>query len=152
MNIWMKKAYDEAIKGMEAEDGGPFGAAIVKGGEIIALEHNRVLSTNDPTAHAEINAIREASRQLGRFDLSDCVLYTTCYPCPMCLGAILWARIPTVYYGATDSDAQAGGFDDKRFHSFWTDPAKILSLKALDREQTRLLFDRWNAKEDRKIY
>lgn len=152
MNPWMKKAYDEAMKGMNAGEGGPFGAAIVKDGELIALQHNRVLCTNDPTAHAEVNSIREASQKLGRFDLSDCILYTTCYPCPMCLGAILWARIPLVYFGATDADAAAGGFDDERFHSFWKDPQNALDLRPMDTETAKNLFDVWNAKEDRQIY
>jgi len=152
MDKWMEKAYHEAIKGMESGDGGPFGAAVVKDGKLLSLQHNRVLSTNDPTAHAEVNAIREASQKLGRFDLSDCVLYTTCYPCPMCLGALLWARIPVVYFGATDADAASGGFDDERFHTFWNNPESAIALKPLDLEQTRTLFDRWNAKEDRKMY
>ncbi|MEE9398376.1 MAG: nucleoside deaminase, partial [Methylococcales bacterium] len=116
MNQWMKVALNEATRGMLASDGGPFGAVITKNDEEISNAHNEVLKTNDPTAHAEVLAIRRASEQLSRFDLSDCILYTTCMPCPMCLGAIFWARIDTVYYGATEDDAARGGFDDHRFH------------------------------------
>ncbi|MDA3908025.1 MAG: nucleoside deaminase [Sulfurimonas sp.] len=115
MNKWMQIAYNEATQGMLANDGGPFGAVIVKDDKIISQAHNKVLKSNDPTAHAEVNAIRKASKLLETFDLEGCVLYTTCKPCPMCLGAIFWARIGTVYFGATEEDAAKGGFDDKRF-------------------------------------
>lgn len=152
MDKWMRLACDEAIRGMEADEGGPFGAVIVRKNELIAASHNRVLATNDPTAHAEVNAIRAASAVLGRYDLSDCTLYTTCYPCPMCMGAILWARIPTIYFGATESDAAEGGFDDERFHSLMRDPHTVLDLRPIDTEATKALFSRWLAKENRRIY
>lgn len=152
MNKWMRQAIGEALKGMEANEGGPFGAVIVRNDELIAAAHNRVLASNDPTAHAEINAIRTASATLGRFDLSDCVLYTSCYPCPMCMGAILWARIPTVYYGATDADAAEGGFDDARFHALTRNPHEALDLCLLDREAAKAVFEKWNAKSDRIPY
>lgn len=148
----MQLAYDEALGGMNANEGGPFGALIIHNEEVIASAHNEVLASNDPTAHAEINAIRKASQALGRYDLSDCVLYTTCYPCPMCLGAILWARIPTVYYGATGADAAKGGFDDERFHTFIRNPEEAFSMSPLDMEKTRDLFDKWLAKSDRILY
>lgn len=112
MNIYMKLAVEEALKGIKLHDGGPFGAVIVRNDVVISKGHNKVISTKDPTAHAEIVAIREASRILNSFDLSDCVLYTTCEPCPMCFSAIHWARIGTVYYGATRQDASQIGFDD----------------------------------------
>ncbi len=108
----MALAVEEAKNGVEAGHGGPFGAVIVRHGEVIAAAHNLVLATNDPTAHAEVTAIREASNFLGRFDLSDCEIYTTCEPCPMCLSAIHWARIPKIYQGATRLDAAEAGFDD----------------------------------------
>ena len=108
----MEAAVAEALLGLRNKEGGPFGAVIVKDGHIIAKGHNRVLATNDPTAHAEIVAIREASKKLNRFDLSDCELYTTCEPCPMCYSAAHWAKIPIIYYGATREDAQDVGFDD----------------------------------------
>ena len=152
MNRWMALARSEAQEGMNRGEGGPFGALIVREDQIIAQTHNTVLGTNDPTAHAEINAIRAASAALGRFDLSDCVLYTSCYPCPMCLGAILWARIPTVYYGATTEDAARGGFDDARFHAFMHNPASVLGLHPLDSDESSDLFAQWLAKEDRKAY
>lgn len=137
---------------MESNEGGPFGAVIVHNGEIIASTHNEVLKSNDPTAHAEINAIRMASAKLERFDLSDCELYTTCYPCPMCLGAIFWARIPTVYYAATAEDAENGGFDDARFHAFLKEPEAAISLRPIDQKAGQTLFTRWLEKKDRKLY
>jgi len=152
MNKWMKIAYDEAVEGMLANDGGPFGAVITKDNKIIASAHNQVLESKDPTAHAEINAIRKASKFLDSFDLSECVLYTTCMPCPMCLGAIFWARIKTVYYGATEDDASRGGFDDKLFYKMLDDKKKYLHLEQIEHKQSAQLFDIWNKKEDRKIY
>jgi len=152
MNTWMAIARDEALKGMDSNEGGPFGAAIVRNGSLIAAAHNEVLKSNDPTAHAEINAIRKASEKLATYDLSDCVLYTTCYPCPMCLGAILWARIPTVYYASTMDDAARGGFDDKAFYTLINDPKSALDLHPLDSEEGNRLFFRWNEKMDRTVY
>ena len=99
---------DESVK----NGGGPFGAVIVRDGEIVAGSANSVTRDNDPTAHAEVNTIRQACKKLGTFDLSDCVIYTSCEPCPMCLGAIYWARLETVYFAADRSDASAAGFDD----------------------------------------
>lgn len=152
MNRWMALACNEAEEGMQRGEGGPFGAVIVKEGAIVAQTHNEVLKTNDPTAHAEILAIREASRRLGTFDLSGCVLYTSCYPCPMCLGAILWARIGTVCYGATVEDAAEGGFDDARFYAMVQNPQTALNLHPMETEKAKKLFERWRAKEDRHPY
>ena len=152
MHKWMKIAYDEAVDGMLSNDGGPFGAVITKDDKIIAKAHNRVLATNDPTAHAEVNAIRKASKELSSFDLSGCTLYTTCMPCPMCLGAIFWARIKTVYYGSTELDAQKAGFDDKLFYEMLKDKNKKNILKQLDAQETSKLFDIWLEKTDREIY
>jgi len=103
-------------------------------------------------AHAEINAIRRASEALGRFELADCILYTTCKPCPMCLGAIFWARIGTVYYGATELDAARGGFDDHRFYEMIRGHNSDVTLKQTDHEVNAELFDQWLAKEDRQLY
>lgn len=108
----MDAAVDEAREGLLKGEGGPFGACIVRDGEVIARAHNMVLQTNDPTAHAEVTCIRKASSRLGRFDLSDCVLYTSCEPCPMCYGAIHWAKIPVCVYAADRDDAAKAGFDD----------------------------------------
>jgi len=148
----MNIAFDEALHGMDSNHGGPFGAAIVREGKVIAAAHNEVLRTNDPTAHAEINAIRRASAILGDHDLSECVLYTTCYPCPMCMGAIFWARIPTVYYASSMKDAAEGGFDDEYFYTMIQKPENFLDLRPLDAEEGKKLFSRWNAKEDKKLY
>jgi guanine deaminase len=152
MNRWMQIAYDEATAGMLDNEGGPFGAVILRDGKLIAKAHNRVLSSNDPTAHAEVNSIREASQKLGTFNLSDCVLHTTCMPCPMCLGAIMWARISTVYYGASQSDAQRGGFDDLRFYEMLQGKEKGLTLTQIDHKESVVLFDIWNEKENRILY
>src|SRR4030042_4218292 len=113
---FMKAALREGRKGVLANEGGPFGAVIVKGSKIVSRAHNSVVKTNDPTAHAEILAIREASSKLRRFSLSDCEIYTSCEPCPMCLAAIHWARIPVLFFGCTRTDAAAIGFDDEFFY------------------------------------
>ncbi len=152
MNKWMKIAYDEASNGMLADDGGPFGAVIVKNDKIIAQTHNKVVSSKDPTAHAEINAIRKASQKLDTFDLSGCILYTTCMPCPMCMGAIMWSRISTVYYGATQEDAAKAGFDDLHFYELLNSKEKGLDLKQIDHKSNASLFDVWNKKENRIMY
>jgi guanine deaminase len=112
----MKIALEEAMAGIGRMEGGPFGAVILQGGQVISRAHNEVLITRDPTAHAEIQAIRRAASRLGRFDLSDCVLYTSCEPCPMCLSAVYWARIPRVVFGCTREDAARIGFDDLRIY------------------------------------
>jgi len=152
MNKWMQIAYDEASLGMLTNEGGPFGAVIVREGKIISRTHNKVLKTNDPTAHAEINAIREASKILNTFNLSDCTLYTTCEPCPMCLGAIFWARIPKVYYGATKEDAAIGGFDDKHFYQMLNNKSDEITLHQIDHIETKELFQVWNNKTDATPY
>ena len=152
MNKWMQIAYNEATDGMLKNDGGPFGAVIIKDNKIISQAHNKVLKSHDPTAHAEVNAIRKASKTLGSFDLSGCTLYTTCKPCPMCLGAIFWSRIQTVYFGATESDAARGGFDDKRFYEMLQGQNNDLLLKQIDAKDNAKLFDLWLQKDDREMY
>ena len=112
MDRFMEEAFREAQKGIAAGDGGPFGAVIVKDGEIIARGHNEVVKTNDPTSHAEMNAIRNASSRLQNFKLEGCTLYVTGEPCPMCFSAIHWAHIERVYYCNTKEDAARIGFDD----------------------------------------
>lgn len=114
----MNYAIDRARVTMLRDDGGPFGAVVVKDGDIVAISSNTVLKDNDPTAHAEVNAIREACRKLGTYDLSGCVLYATGYPCPMCLAAIMWANIKLVYYGADLVDAEKIGFRDDFIYHF----------------------------------
>ena len=140
----MKIAIIEAKKGIQNRDGGPFGAVIVKDGVVIARGHNRVVSTHDPTAHAEIVVIREASALLKRFDLSDCDLYTTCEPCPMCYSAVHWAKIKNLYYGATRQDAAAIGFDDQYLYEVLANERidEQLALKQLDRDSCLEVLDR----------
>ncbi len=152
MNKWMKIAYNEAVKSLSNMDGGPFGAVIVRNEKIIATGRNEVLLNNDPTAHAEVNAIRKASKILKRFDLKDCTLYTTCFPCPMCIGAIFWARIPIVYYGATEDDASHGGFDDKIFYKMIKKKNRYAILHQIDHKKNAKLFDKWNNLKNKKIY
>jgi guanine deaminase len=110
-------AIAEAVRGARAGEGGPFGAVVVKDGAVVAGAANAVVARNDPTAHAEIQAIRAACAALGTFRLDGCDVYASCEPCPMCLGAILWARPRALYYAATRADAAAAGFDDAVFHA-----------------------------------
>jgi guanine deaminase len=152
MNAFMQVAYDEALAGMLANAGGPFGAVITKNHKIVASGHNTVFEDTDPTAHAEINVIRQACRELASYNLSECQLYTSSMPCPMCLGAILWARIPIVYYGAAAQDAARGGFDDQRFYEMIRSQKLDLVIKRIDSEGGAALFDLWLAKEDRQHY
>jgi guanine deaminase len=126
MNKFMQMALDEAKKGVAKNEGGPFGAVIVCKGKVVAKTHNTVLKEKDATCHAEINAIRIASRKLKRFNLSDCELYSTCEPCPMCYFALQWAKIKKVYCGASSDDADAIGFDDKKMYSVLKNKKDIL--------------------------
>ena len=112
MNEYMRIAIEEAEEGVRCDHGGPFGAVVVYNGKVIARGHNRVIATNDPTAHAEMEVIREAARKLGRFDLSDCEIYSSCEPCPMCFSAIHWAKMKNLYFGCSREDAADIGFDD----------------------------------------
>ena len=153
-NRFMKAAIDIAIAGMEMGKGGPFGAVVVCNGEIIAAASNEVLSSNDPTAHAEINAIRRACEKLGSFQLSGCELYTTCEPCPMCMGAIYWARPSIVYFAATREDAAAAGFDDSLIYreiAVTNEERKIPFVRLLDPGAVHL-FALWNNSPLKKNY
>jgi guanine deaminase len=152
MNKWMQIAFNEATEGILKNDGGPFRSVIMKDDIVIAQAHNTVLRTNDPTAHTEVNAIRLASSKLKTFDLSECTLYTTCMPCPMCLGAIMWARIKNVYYGVKEEDAAKIGFDDLEFYKRLSKPDKGLNLKQMDYEKNLRLFMLWNQQENKKMY
>ena len=131
----MQIAVEEALWGIEHKEGGPFGAVIVQGEHVIAKGHNRVIATNDPTAHAEIVAIRAAAERLGRFDLSDCILFTTCEPCPMCYSAAHWAKIPVVYYGATREDAQKVGFDDNLLYEVLSGSIENPNMKVIPKDR-----------------
>src|SRR5690606_30414999 len=114
---FLRAAISLSLEKMQANEGGPFGAVIVRDGEIIGRGWNRVIATNDPTAHAELVAIRDACSQVKTFSLAGCELYTSCEPCPMCLAAILWARLDCVHYAATADDAAAAGFDDQHLYN-----------------------------------
>ena len=147
----------EAIK-LSAESvrsgGGPFGAVIVRNGEIIARGENRVTVCNDPTAHAEVSAIREAAARLGTYDLSGCEIYSSCEPCPMCLGAIYWARLDRLYYAGTRADAANVGFDDAHiYEELPLDPSqRELPTESLLREEAQQVFEAWAEKADKKEY
>ena len=150
----MREAVRLADEGIRADRGGPFGCVIVRRGEIVARGNNRVTSTNDPTAHAEVTAIREACRDLGTFQLTDCELYTSCEPCPMCLAAIYWARIPTVYYGNTRGDAAAIGFDDDFIYQQIPLPPekRTIKMEPLMRDVAQATFKAWAEKVDKITY
>ena len=149
----MNYAIDKARETMNLNYGGPFGACVVKDGEVIAISSNSVLKDHDPTAHAEINAIREASRRLGTYDLSDCVIYTTGYPCPMCLSAIMWANIREIYYGTNLDDASKIGFRDDFIYQYIKNDFKGNQIKMVqtDYDKCFQLFEEY-AKSSKKIY
>ena len=151
---FMREAIRLARLGMRRGRGGPFGAVIVRDGQIIARGSNQVTSKNDPTAHAEVVAIRAAARRLGTFQLADCELYTSCEPCPMCLAAIYWARIPVVYFANTRADAAAIGFDDDFFYRELARPIsrRKLRMKQVLREEAKPVFEEWKNKADRISY
>lgn len=153
-NQFMKNAAQEAMEGVKNGHGGPFGAVIVKDNTIIAKAHNEVIKNNDPTDHAEMIAIRSAAKMLGRFDLSDCELYTSCEPCPMCLSAIHWAKIEKVYFGCTREDAAEIGFDDKYIYDVIKGTAdhKKVELEQRDRKTCLEAFSEWKGKENKVQY
>ena len=155
MNDYMRVANQLAEENLETNAGGPFGAVIVKDGMIIGGGSNHVLENNDPTAHAEIMAIRNACTNLGTYDLSGCELYTSCYPCPMCLSAIIWANIKKVYYGNTKEDAADIGFRDDFIYDFIkndNNDMNTIDFTNIDREETIKTFEAFNNKSDKKLY
>lgn len=151
---YLQLAIQQSDKGMEEGHGGPFGCVIVKDGKVLVATHNKVLSTNDPTAHAEVVAIREACRLLNDFQLTGCELYASCEPCPMCMGAIYWARPSKVYFAATKKDAAEAGFDD----SFIYEEMEVnygdrkIPFINLSLEAAKQVFEKWKAKPDKKVY
>jgi tRNA(Arg) A34 adenosine deaminase TadA len=151
---FMREAIALAEAGVRSGQGGPFGCVVVRNGKILARGNNRVTSTNDPTAHAEVVAIREACTALGTFQLTDCELYTSCEPCPMCLSAIYWARIPRVFYGNTRGDAAAIGFDDAFIYDQipLAPEARRVEMQPLLREEALGAFREWAAKADKVKY
>ena len=142
MNTYMELAKQNAVKGMKNEEGGPFGAVIVdKDGNVISNGNNKVLLTKDPTAHAEIVAIREACRKLKTYDLSGYQLYTSCEPCPMCLSAIIWSNVKNVYYACTKKDAGEIGFRDDIIYDFLMGKnTSLINLQQMDRDQCIQVF------------
>jgi tRNA(Arg) A34 adenosine deaminase TadA len=152
--FFLKQTVALARKGMRANEGGPFGSVVVKEGRVVGRAWNRVLATCDPTAHAEIEAIRDACRRLRRFHLPDCVIYASCQPCPMCLSAIYWAGIPRVVYANTAAQAAAIGFADKFIYQELNRPMARRKLKAvrMPDADARQLFTEWRAKPDKTSY
>lgn len=151
---FMKRAIELSRTNMMSGKGGPFGAVIVKDGKIVGEGWNKVTSTNDPTAHAEVEAIRDACKKLGTFELKDCEIYTSCEPCPMCLAAIYWARIGHIYYGNTRDDAAAIQFDDEFLYREISKPMheRTVPIKPLLRDEALTVFKEWIAKLDRTPY
>jgi guanine deaminase len=141
----MREAIGLAREGMRAGRGGPFGAVVVKEGRIVGRGANRVLSDRDPTAHAEIVALRDACRSLGSHELSGCEIYSSCEPCPMCLAALYWARVDRLWYAATQEDAAAAGFDDSLIYREVRElpHRRRLAMKPLLRDEAVGLFDEW---------
>lgn len=152
MNKFMEMAREMAENGHRAGEGGPFGAVIVKDGDIIAKGNNRVIASKDPTAHAEVVAIREASKKLGTYDLSGCILYTSCEPCPMCLSAIIWANITEVYYACTKKDAANIGFRDDAIYEYLKGNNKdLIKLTPMDRDECIGVFEEYH-EQNKTIY
>ncbi|WP_061310573.1 nucleoside deaminase [Clostridium botulinum] len=154
-NEIMDLCVKSCMEGMKNHEGGPFGSAIVKDGEVISVAHNTVVGDNDPTAHGEVNVIRKACKKLNTFDLSGCELYTTSEPCPMCMSAIIWANISKVYYGCTVEDARDIGFRDEHILKFLKEGCKdknILDLEAVDKKSSLKAFEYWSKDRDKTKY
>jgi tRNA(Arg) A34 adenosine deaminase TadA len=151
---YMREALRLAKENITTGQGGPFGAVIVHDGKIISRAANAVVRTNDPTAHGEIVAIRQACGILGTFHLDTCELYTSCEPCPMCMGAIYWARIPRVYYAASGEDAHDAGFDDIAFYEqiALPYPEQNTEVKQILRDEGRTILMKWNQSENKRGY
>lgn len=154
MNKYMEVAKQLSDDNLKTNVGGPFGACVVKDGKIIGKGSNHVLGNNDPTAHAEVMAIRDACKNISSYDLSGCELYTSCYPCPMCLSAIIWSNIKKDYYGNTPTDAEEIGFRDEFIYNYIrnNNDSDILNLECIDREETIKTFREYQEKEDKTIY
>jgi guanine deaminase len=150
----MQYAVDLAVENVRSGKGGPFAAIVVRNGEIIAEGANHVTTWNDPTAHAEVVAIREACKKLGTFQLDDCEVYTTCEPCPMCMGAIYWARPKVVYYACHQADAADAGFDDQFIYDEINVPyeQRKIPFYTIGREDATRIFDEWKVKTDKTDY
>lgn len=153
-NLFMARAIQLSIENVELGRGGPFGSVIVKDGAIIAEAANSVTSTNDPTAHAEVLAIRGACAKLGAFELRDCDIYTSCAPCPMCLGAIYWARLARIFFASDAADAAKANFDDSFIYSEILRPPEQRAIPMIQmmREQALAGFRAWQEKSGKILY
>lgn len=150
----MREAVNAALKGMNDNEGGPFGCVVVKDGKIVGRGNNKVTSNNDPTAHAEVIAIRDACKNLNSFQLEGCEIYTSCEPCPMCFGAIYWARPDKVYYGSGQEDAAKIGFDDEFIYKEieLSYDKRSIPFEQLSRDIALEPFDKWREKDDKTKY
>jgi tRNA(Arg) A34 adenosine deaminase TadA len=153
-NVFMARAIELSVENVRSGRGGPFGAVIVQDGSIVAEGANQVTATNDPTAHAEVIAIREACRKLGIFELKHCELYTSCEPCPMCLGAIYWARLSRLYFASVAADASRAGFDDSFIYHEFARPhsERGIPMVQMMREEALAGFRAWREKSDKALY
>ena len=151
---FIREAIKQADRGITNNEGGPFGAIVVKNGEIVGRGNNKVTSTNDPTAHAEMVAIRDACKNLNTFQLDDCVIYSSCEPCPMCLGAIYWARPKKLVFASSKEDASNAGFDDSLIYREIPLPIekRMIETQQLLREEGQFVFDKWIETEDKTKY
>lgn len=155
MNLdFLREAIRLSSERMEANAGGPFGAVVVRNGEIVGRGWNQVTSTNDPTAHAEVVAIRDACSRLKTFSLAGCEIYCSCEPCPLCLAAIYWSRLDRIYHAATCDDAAAAGFDDRQFYDEIQKPsdARAIPMRQALRAEALVALQAWASKEDRIRY
>lgn len=146
----MKQALIEAETGVKLGHGGPFGSVVVKNGKVVGAGHNMVVVLNDPTCHGEVSAIKDACKRLGTYDLSGCDIYTTSEPCPMCLGAVMWANIKTIYYGCNTLDAEDIGFRDQKFYDAVGN--KNYNLIETDKDECLKLFEDFKQKKNKVIY
>lgn len=151
---YMKEAIQLASQNLELNQGGPFGAIIVKDGQVVGKGMNKVTATNDPTAHAEVEAIRDATKNLNTFNLEGCEIYASCEPCPMCLGAIYWARIDKLYYAGTKDDAAKADFDDSLIYKELCLPKekRLIPSSQMMREEAVKLFEEWIKTENKIQY
>ncbi len=151
---FMQLSIELALEKMEIKGHGPFGAVVVKGAEVVGVGTNQVTKTLDPTAHAEICAIRDACARLKSFSLRGCEIYTSCEPCPMCLGAIFWARLNRIYFGATRADAAHANFDDRKFYEEIEKPhhERAVPMVQMMRSSCLKLFDAWETAESKILY
>lgn len=151
---FLQLAIDVSRKGMKEGHGGPFGCVIVKDGKVLVATHNKVLSGNDPTAHAEVVAIREACRLINDYQLTGCELYASCEPCPMCMGAIYWARPDAVYFAASRQDAADAGFDDSLIYDELdvAHAERKIPFYQIEVDEATTVFDEWKRMEQKKLY